>query len=203
MELDELKQHWDNALTTSKVTQAVDYTRLKQQIDGPVNRLKRKFRNRMLLIPVICFAYTIEVFQMHAHAADGKLYLWFLAPLCAVTFFYFYMSYRILVQLEQQMDKPVMVTLQKQLQLLEKLTRWRLHVLRWFLAAFIIILEAVFYFSKEKQHLPAWSHQSLPLRLAAYISFFIFYYFFSKYLVQYHYMRPVQHLKTILAQTKE
>ncbi|MDB5232667.1 MAG: hypothetical protein JWN76_3472 [Chitinophagaceae bacterium] len=199
MELEELKQQWREATTNRMVPSPVISELMQRKISAPLDKLKRTFRKSLVLVPAI-FIYFI-IFFSGKHDLFSQLLMWAYIVICILLSVYFYINFRLLNAM-QKMDHPVMATLEKQVSFLETGIKWRLIIFRSVFILFPLVLELVMYFNKNESSITRWQHHSIRERILWYTTFFALFYFMSKYMIRYKYLKPVQQLKEILKQAE-
>jgi hypothetical protein len=198
MELDDLKQTWKETTGKIKPSQKNIMELIQNKDHGPVAQLKRRFRRRLVAIPLVLSVLIFDLSRHHDIFSD--LLFWLYVFICIMLTGYFYMNYRLLGNM-QRMDGQVRATLERQVRILEKGVIWRLVIVRSLFIVFIVLLEVLLYYRQEPS-LVKWYAQPLGIRLASYAILWLSFYFFSGFVIQHEYKKHILYLKGLVEQVR-
>jgi len=196
MELDELKQPWQQSAENIKPSTTNIMELIQNKNYGPVAQLKHRFRKQTVLILIVACIVTMNLSRHHDVFSDALF--WFYIVFCIAIAGYFYCNYR-LVSRMQYMDDMVKSNLEQQVHLLETGLKWRLIITRVLFVVFLIFMEVLLYFHQEPS-LVKWYAQPLLVRLSAYTALTVAFYFLTKYVFRYKYGRHIEYLKKLVQQ---
>jgi hypothetical protein len=194
MELDELKDRWMKSNEKMEVPVRDILNLIQNETDGPVARLKKRFRKGMILIPFIGFLAISKLVNKHDFIYEAIA--WFVVAFCVVIMTYFYINYR-LVSKMQSMEADVKTNLLKQVSFLEQGLKWRLRIMRGFVVLFIIMLEWLMYFYPD-QNFDSWHGKAVWIRILVYAGWFIFFFFLTKFATDHRYKRHIKRLRGLV-----
>lgn len=194
MELDQLKQRWQQAdnNTTPNFRNIFNRRNL-----GPIGTLKRNFRRQIIILLFVLF---LIIRQLHDRVLyENVFFMWYACCallLCA----FFYINLQLVRALENT-DNTMIAYIKNEVALLEKRMKWQRWFVRFAIVALIVLLEVLPYFSDERM-LQKWHNVSLVIRIAAYAALLLFQYFVKNMVAHRRYGRHIERLKEILAEAE-
>jgi hypothetical protein len=198
MELDELKQTWQQA--TSEKPSNTDIMELIQQKSyGPVAALKRVFRKQMVMMSLIPLVLVLTNLN-DVSAVYTSIIFWSYVAFCIGVIFFAAYNYRIAGKMEE-MHAEVKQNLEQQVSLLEKRMRWELIGLRCVLIFFVILLETIPYVQHYRM-LDKWHSLSPFIRFALYAALAAVQYFTNRRLSYHKVGRHLAYLKGLVSEMR-
>jgi hypothetical protein len=194
MELDELKQPWK--ISAEKIPPVNIGEMIRQQAADPLHRLKRRFRSRMIVLPLVLTWLIINLSKHHDIFSD--VLFWLYVVICIGMTGYFYAGYRQVSRI-QDMDGPVKSMLEKRVRALEQGLRWRLICVRILFVVFIVLLEIMLFY-KQEPSLAAWYALPIYLRLAVYAGLTGFFYLLTGWILGNKYGKYIRRLRELVEQ---
>jgi len=195
MELDDLKKSWKES--TENIPPANNIMELiHNKSNGPLAILKKRFRKRLILLPLMVAFVIINLSRHHAIFSDALF--WCFIAFCIMMCGYFLFSYRLMHHFKY-METEVKANLERQVKTLEKIYRVRLIIIRAFSVLYIVLLEVLLYYNQEPS-LVKWYAQPLFIRLSGYAAVLVILFFVSKYVLNHKYGRHIKYLKELVGQ---
>ncbi|MBV9987477.1 MAG: hypothetical protein JO301_07350 [Chitinophagaceae bacterium] len=198
MELDELKQTWQQA-TIEKTSNKDIMELIHQKSYGPVAALKRVFRKQivaMSLIPLILVVTNLN----NVSAVFTSILFWCYVAFCIGIIVFAGYNYHIAGKMEE-MHGEVKQNLEQQVNLLEKRLHWELIGLRAVLIFFVILLETVPYVQHYRM-LDKWHSLSPLIRFGAYAALAITQYVVNRRLSYHKVGRHLVYLKGLISEMR-
>lgn len=193
MELDDLKQTWQQTEKTPKSENNDIIELIKHKSNGPVAALKKRFKKQMILI-LLLVAFIINSFSHKQIFTD--VMFWSYITFCIALCLFFYFNYRLVSKMEC-MDCMIKSNLEQQVNILEKRLKWQKVGKQTALVFFIVLSETLTYFANEPM-LEKWHSVPLFIRLLVYASLFTIQYFISPLISKRKYGRHLSYLKQLL-----
>ena len=193
MELDELKQTWQQSQSTKPLNTNI-MELIQHKSYGPLAALKKFFRKQIALMMIVP-AYVIMINTEDVMHALSSVILWYYVLFCLGVIIFSYYNYRLVGKMEG-MDNLVKSNLEKQVHLLEIRMKWKKTGLTIALLGFILLLEIVPYFQHYRM-LDKWHAISPMIRYTSYAAFLVFQYFVSTWANKRKYGRHLEYLKEL------
>jgi hypothetical protein len=197
MDLDHLKQTWQNS-ATAPVTDAEILKMIKLQGSRPIARLKKQFRKKMILLPLVVM--WLYIYFSKKHDLTGDIIFWTYAFLMAIISIYAFVNYRMVSRLEK-MDGPVYPHLYEEISAIEKSINMNNRIVLFMLVFFFILGETVMQIGLEPG-LHKWMAVPFVYRVMIYIAFLILKIFLSKFIFNRKYKPHLDKLKEIIQHIK-
>ena len=198
MELNELKENWQNAGQELSNGDHDFHKILKSQLDTPLSILKTKYIRQLILIPlailVLILANMLN-FKLHNNG-----FIWLTIFILFLLCLDYYRNYSSIIRIQRPPIDSVRETLKKNLSFLERNARQQMFFMRLILLMFVAILEAVMYLGLAPDY-QFWQSVLLPLRILFYITVVILQPYFSRYIYNLNFGRYIYRLKELLNQT--
>ena len=191
MELDQLKQRWHQADNNTTPNFRNIFNRRDQ---GPIASLKRNFRRQIIVLALVFFLFARQLHDRVLY--ENVFFMWYACCallLCA----FFYINLQLVRRLENT-DNNMIAYIKNEVALLEKRMQWQRWFVRFTIAALIVLLEVLPYFSDERM-LQKWHNVSLIIRIAVYAALLLFQYFVKNMIAHRRYGQHIERLKEILA----
>jgi hypothetical protein len=199
MELDDLKQTWQQAETKkNKNTDIMEIIHHKSY--GPIAALKRAFLKQirvMIILPILIFLVNVKDWDKTL----TSVLFWSYVAFCIGVVIYTYVNYRIVSKMEG-MDRRVRTTLEEQIAILETRLRRNIVGLRIVLLYFIVLLEVLPSFQHYRM-LDKWHALSPLIRFGAYAGFLLFQYFVSRRIMQHKFGNHLSYLKSLIKEMQD
>lgn len=196
MELDELKQLWQNEPVKNNTN--TDIMQLIQRKDeGPLTELKSTYRKQMVLMATIPFVL-IATNARDLDKVFTSILFWSYVAFCVATILFARYNYQIVKEM-QLMDGLVKSNLEQQIALLEKRAKMEIVYLRAVLIFFAILVEVLPYFQHYVM-LDLWHKLPFLVRISAYGGLFLLQYVLNKRLKERRVGRHLTHLKEVIGQ---
>lgn len=196
MELDDLKQPWSESAKNIKPLNTNVMEMIQNKSYGPAAQLKKAFKKRLIIIPVVVGILITNLSRKHDIFSDGLF--WFYIIFCLLMMLYFFYNYR-LVNKMQYMDNLVKANLEKQVEILERGLKWRLIITRIYFVVFIVMLEILVYYHREPS-LVKWYAQPLVIRLLVYAVAIAALYLITKFTFKSRFGSYIENLKKLVQQ---
>ncbi|MDQ6608532.1 MAG: hypothetical protein M3Y85_01780 [Bacteroidota bacterium] len=196
MELDELKQSWTKSNEKIKIPDRDILEMIRNNSDGPVAKLKRRFKKGMFILPAIALIAGTKLVQKHGFIFD--VFTLYFFTFCFLITIYFYLNYRLVSQI-QAVDGDVKTNLKRQVRLLQAGLKWRLLITRGMMVLFIIVLELLMQL-KQDNGFEKWHTQPVVIRLLIYAGAFLFFYLLTKFATNLRYNKYIRHLEVLTEQ---
>lgn len=197
MELDDLKQQWQEA---NKITPLKDQDIMgiiQHKRTGPLAALKNSFKRQiiaMMIVPVFILATNLQ----HIEKTLSSALFWFYILFCFCVIIFARINYNLVKRMEAR-DSMVKTNLEQQIFLLETRLRQNLIGIRVALLFFIVLTEVLPYFQHFRM-LNTWHALSPFIRFAAYTGLFLFQYFISRTVSHRKFGKHIAHLKELVQQ---
>jgi hypothetical protein len=198
MELDELKQTWQQA-TIEKPSNTDIMELIHQKSYGPVAALKRVFRKQMAMMSIIPLLLILTNMN-DVYAVFTSILFWSYVAFCIGIILFAAYNYRIAGKMEE-MHGEVKQNLEQQVSLLEKRMHWELVGLRCVLIFFVILLETVPYVQHYRM-LDKWHSLSPFIRFALYAGLATVQYFTNRKLSYQKVGRHLAYLKGLVSEMR-
>jgi hypothetical protein len=196
MELDDLKQHWQQTLEPA--TTKMDIMKMIQHKSyGPVAALKKEFRKQMVMMALLPLFLLITAADDPTKALTSVLF-WSYVVFCIGVVAFAYRNYRIADKM-QDMNGAVRANLEQQITLLEKRLQWKIVGVRVALLFFILLLEVTPYFQHYRM-LDKWHALAPAVRFGAYGALLLFQYFTNRVLLKRKFGNHLSYLKELVAE---
>ena len=197
MELDELKQMWQQTPINKPNTDIMDLIQHKSY--GPLAALKRTFRKQMAVMTLIPFLLLVTNMQDIDKVFTSILF-WSYVAFCIGMITFAYFNYRIVDQM-QGMDARVKSNLEHQINLLQKRANLEIIGLRCVLLFFVLLVEVLPYFQHYRM-LDKW-HSLPPLaRFGAYAALLTLQFILNRRIKQRKVGRHLDYLKGLVEHMK-
>ena len=196
MELDELKQAWNNAPAKKNINTNI-MNLIQHKSYGPVAALKRSYRKEMammLLIPFLLLLTNID----DVGGVMRSIMFWSYVAFCITVVGFAYYNYRIVDKLGST-DKLVKDYLEQQITVVQTNLKRTIIGIRIALLYFIILAEVLPHFQHYRM-LDKWHAVAPSIRFSAYAGFLILQYFVNKKVAERKYGVHLTYLKEL---TKE
>lgn len=197
MELDELKNHWEQADEVQKGKNQNILELIRNKSNGPVAELKRSFRKQMIAMTAVAIA----IIATNLHHIDKTLrsaLFWFYIVFCIGVIIFARLNYTVVKKMEG-MDGMLKTNLEQQLSLLETRLRQNIIGIRVALLFFIALTEVLPYFQNFRM-LNTWHSLSPFIRFGAYAALFLFQYFVSRTVSRRKFGQHIAYLKELVRQ---
>jgi hypothetical protein len=193
MDLDQLKQRWQQT-DTHESTQGNNLRSLLRGRDrGPVAALKRNFR-RQIIILLLVFALFLHELR-DRQIFHNVFFDWYLV--CGLSLcIFFYVNLRLVKKLERT-DEALTDHIKNEVAVLEKRMRWHRIFTRIAIVSLIALLEILPFFSSERM-LQKWHAVEPVIRIAAYAALLLFQYYVGRFIARRRYGQHLDRLKKIL-----
>jgi hypothetical protein len=195
MELDDLKQTWNQVDKQHKPQNRDIMELIQHKSNGPVAALKKAFRKqirRVVLIGALIFIINAD----DVSKVSTNTLFWCFIIFCSGISVFFYYNYQLVNKMEG-MDEMIKSSLQKQVTMLETRLRWHITGLRLVVIFFIILLEILPYFQHIRM-LDKWHSISPIFRFMTYGAFLIFQYYMSRRLSKRRFGQHLAYLKELV-----
>lgn len=193
MELDELKQTWQQSQSTKPLNTNV-MELIQHKSYGPLAALKKAFLKHIALMMIVP-AYVIIVTTDDVQRVFSSVILWYYVVFCLAVIVFSYLNYRMVSKMEV-MDTLVKANLEQQVEMLETRMKWKKTGLAIALVIFILLLEIVPYFQNYRM-LDKWHSVSPAIRYVCYATFLVFQYFAGTWVNKRRYGRHLEYLKEL------
>jgi hypothetical protein len=193
MDIDELKQRWQQADTNESVPGNSLRSFLRRPDRGPVAALKRNFR-RQIIVLLIVFALFLHELRERQIFHNVFFYWYLVCGLCLCIFFY--VNLRLVKRLEKT-DEALTAHIKIQVATLEKRMRWYRTFTRVAIVSLIILLEILPFYSGERM-LQKWHAVEPVIRIAVYAGLLLFQYYVGRLIARRRYGKHLERLKKIL-----
>ncbi|TDH26982.1 hypothetical protein EXU57_09260 [Segetibacter sp. 3557_3] len=197
MDLDALKQQWQQADTTKQPSNRNIMEIIQHQSTGPIAKLKRSFRKQMIAM----IAVPIGILATNIHHIDKTLtsaLFWFYILFCIGVIFFAKMNYNLVKKMEV-MDGRVKTNLEQQIFLLETRLKQNLIGIRVALLLFIVLTEILPYFQHFRM-LNTWHALPAYTRFGAYAALLLFQYLVSRAVSHRKFGKHIAYLKELVSQ---
>jgi glucan phosphoethanolaminetransferase (alkaline phosphatase superfamily) len=195
MELDDLKQNWkslDGKISPSQ-QQVLDL--IRKNTSGPASQLKHHFIKGMIFIPILAvFAIT----EIRGKGVFENLLQWWIIAFCLIIIVYFILNYFLMSRM-QSMEGNVKANMQRQVNLLKLGLKWRLIFTRGFILLFLVLLEVRIHVKPPAE--PSFWYG--PWRFLMYAGIFLALYFFTKFVTDNRYRKPIMQLEQISGEMED
>ena len=180
MELDELKQTWQQASinNTSKNTDIMDLIQHKSY--GPIAAMKRNFRKEIIMMCIIPFVLLLTNLD-NVPGVLTSIMFWSYVAFCIGVIAFASYSYSIVDRMGK-MDRMVRTNLEQQIHLLEARLKQNIIGIRIAMIYFIVLTEVVPYFQHYRT-LAMWHSLSPFARYGTYAGLLLLQYFVSRKVV--------------------
>jgi len=196
MELDELKQQWNQSDIQKPKNQNI-MELIHHKSHGPVAELKRSFRKQMIAMVAVPIAIVATNLQ-HIDKTLSSALFWFYILFCIGVILFARNNYTLVKKMEG-MDGAVKSNLEQQIFLLETRLKQNLIGIRIALLFFIVLVEVLPYFQHFRM-LNTWHSLSPFIRFGAYTALFLFQFFVSRVVSQRKFGQHIAHLKELVKQ---
>lgn len=194
MELDDLKNTWKQAPTTSqKIPDIMEL--IHQKSRSPLASLKHAFKRQMVALAALMAAVTATN-SRYLKGVPGYVLFFSYITFCLAVIIALYLNYRRTSQMEK-MDKDVKQNLQEYVVQLEQRLRWQYVGSRAVVVLLMVLLEVLPLFYHTRM-LDRWHSVHPLIRLAAYGLYFAFVFFFSRRIKQQKFGQHLTYLKEML-----
>jgi len=193
MELDELKQTWQDTQSTKSLNTNI-MELIQHKSYGPLAALKKSFRKQIALMMIVP-AYVVMINTHDLQNVLNSVILWYYVVFCIGVIIFSYYNYRIVSKMEG-MDNLVKANLEKQVEILETRMKWKRTGVLIALVILILLLEIVPYFQHYRM-LDKWHSVSTSIRYVSYVGFLAFQYFVSTWVNKRRYGQHLQYLKEL------
>lgn len=197
MELEDLKQQWQQSESTQKTINKNIMEIIHNKSYGPVAQLKRSFRRQMIAMTIVPIAI-IGTNLQHIDKTLSSALFWAYIIFCMGVVAYAKMNFNVVKRMEA-MDGLVKEHLEQQIALLESRTKAQIVGIRIALLFFILLTEVLPYFQSFKM-LNTWHSLSPFIRFAAYAALLLFQYFVSRAVSHRKFGQHIAYLKQLAAQ---
>lgn len=194
MELDELKQSWQETEFKNKIN--IDIMQIIQsKTYGPVAEMKKTFRRQIIAMAILPFCLLLTN-ASDIYAPLTSVMFWSYVAFCICIIAFAYRNYQIAIEMSR-MDKVVKANLEQQVDLLEKRSHWQMTILRCAMLFFIALTEILPYFQHYRM-LQHWHELPVYIRVAAYVSLLTLQYFLVPRIRERKLGRHLTHLKSLV-----
>ena len=196
MELDDLKQAWEQQAIPSSQNQNI-MELIHQKSKGPVASLKQAFKKQtrfMICLMILMIATQIKNLDNTAALIFIGTYIFF----CIAVALFFHQNYRLTSKLEG-MDENVKTNLERYVAVLQQRLKWHLIGLRVTLLLFILMLEVLPFFLHGRL-LDKWHSLSPVIRFNTYAAFLVIQYFLGRSLEKQKFGQHLVYLKKLIAE---
>lgn len=197
MELDDLKQQWNQSEKTQQPKNQNIMQLIQNKSYGPVAELKRSFRKQMIAMTVVPIAILGTNLQ-HIDKTLTSALFWFYIAFCIVVIIFARLNYSLVEKMEG-MDGMVKSNLEQQITLLETRVRQNIIGVRIALLFFIVLTEVLPYI-QDFSMLNKWHALSPFIRFGAYAALFLFQYFISRTVSYRKFGQHIAYLKELVKQ---
>jgi hypothetical protein len=197
MELDELKQQWQQGNELQKLKNQDIMELIKNRSNGPVAALKKSFKKQMLAMVIVPFAILATNLPNIDKTLTSALF-WFYIVFCVGVIIFARLNFGVVKKMER-MDGKVKLNLEQQIAILETRIRQNIIGVRAALLFFIVLTEILPYFQNFRM-LNKWHALSPFVRYAAYAALFLFQYFVSRRVSHRKFGQHISHLKQLVEQ---
>jgi hypothetical protein len=198
MELDELKQLWDQTPLTHRENK--DLMELIQHKSyGPVAALKKVYKKQiimMLVLPLVLLLTNLRDINI----VLTSVMFWSYVAFCIAMIVFAWYNYRLVRKMEG-MDGVVKTNLEQQIDLLEKRAKLEVLVMRGVLLFFIALTEVVPYFQHYRM-LAKWHALPLMVRVSAYAGLLMLQYFLNRRIKKIKVGRHLMYLKEVVKELR-
>lgn len=196
MELDELKQWWQQAPEQKQPTiNIMDI--IQHRSYGPLASLKRTYRKQMIVMAAFPFIL-LAANMKNIEGVLSSVLFWSYVAFCIGVILFAAYNYRIVKNM-QTMDATVKTNLEQQVSFLEKRVQLELWGLRGVVLFFIVLLEVIPYFQHYRM-LDKWHALPALTRIGVYAGFLVFQYFVSQRIKEKRVGRHIAYLKELMQQ---
>lgn len=199
MELDELKQQWNQSEKTEQPKNQNIMQLIQNKSYGPVAALKRSLRKQMMAMVIIPIAIVGTNLQ-HIDKTLTSVLFWCYLAFCLGVIIFTRLNYTLVEKMEG-MDSEVKSNLEQQIALLETRLRQNLIGVRIALLFFIVLVEVLPYF-QDFSMLNKWHALSPFIRFGAYAALFLLQYFISRTVSYRKFGQHIAYLKELVQQMK-
>jgi hypothetical protein len=196
MELENLKENWQNASSQTPANNISKMIRL--QSSTPIARLKKQFRKKMVVLPIVAF-WLYYVLSRH-HDVEHDILFWAYISFCAVVFMYAFNNYRKISRLGK-MDHPVFAHLQQEIGDIEIGIHLHNRTTFIFLAGLMLLVELLMYTGLEPG-LHKWQAVPILYRILIYAGFFVLKMIANKLIFKFRFKPHLDQLNNIIGQMK-
>lgn len=196
MELDNLKQTWQESSNISKPLKNNTMDLIQNKSYGPLASLISKFKTQLLAIPLFIglVIYQLSTKPQLFHSPS----IWVLYSIGLMLSIYFVYNYLLASKLQNPSD-AVKHNMEVQLKRLETGFKWFHIVASIFYVLIPVALELALYFNIEKDF-QEWGQVSIYIRVLTYIAGFVFMILLSKRWFKKEYGEHLQNLKRLIEQ---
>ena len=198
MELENLKKSWQQSGENIRPPQKNISELIKRGSEQPLERLRRRFRKGMLLMPAVASIVIIQFGRKKDFASE--FLVWYLLAFSAIMLVYFYINYRLVTRMQLN-EGDVHSNLLRQTKLLTRLLTLRLLLMRGAMILFCMLSEALIYFRHGKGF-ESWQAHSLAYRVAIYSVIFVFFFFFTRIAINHRYRKNIERLQSLIKQSE-
>jgi hypothetical protein len=198
MELDNLKQTWQESSTISKPLNNKIMELIQSKSYGPLASLISKFKNHLLAIPLFIGLVIYQIITKPQVFENPSI--WVLYSIGMVLSIYFVYNYLLASKLQNPSD-AIKQNMELQIKKLESSFKWFRIAITVYYFLIPVALELALYFNIEK-NFQEWGQVSIYIRALTYIAGFVFMILLSKRWFKREYGEHLQNLKRLIEQMK-
>jgi Na+/melibiose symporter-like transporter len=197
MELDELKQRWNNADQQYQGA-AYDLNKiLNAKAEGPLDSLRKAYKRQLILLPLTAAFLTFSC--LSHETLNYNALIWSAVLMMLILIVGYYRNYKLVQFMQQPAENGIKQKLEEDLQVLYKNVKQELILYRVFFVVFIIALEVTMFYNLVPAY-NKWHEVMLPVRLAVYMVALVGQPYMTRYFFKQNYGRYISRLQELVDQ---
>lgn len=198
MELDELKQNWNQSNDKLFAPYQLDKV-IASKSSGILSKLKAKYKTQAILLPLA--AAFLSLAMITKPILQQNAFIWMIIPIMILLALIYYQGYTLISKMEQAYSESLKNAIQKNLSLLSLNTKKQLILIRIILVILILVLEITIY-QQTTTAFNFWQDIALPVRMGVYALLILAQPYFTRYIFEFSFGRYIKELRQLLDQTE-
>lgn len=197
MDLDELKQAWQQPGADDIKPIIPDFSFLKDRSYGPLAVLKRQYNKKLILLLVFLFVWIYDYIR-YPDRLNNPL-IWVLTIAIVLSIIYAALFLFVMDKMQNGSGLPVKENIEKNTALLRRYYRWARISKLIILSLLFILIELMMAFH-IKPYITYWNTVFVGFRIIAYAMVFVLSYVMSRFIYQARFEKHLSYLENLLKQ---
>jgi len=198
MELDELKQNWNQSNDKFIPPYQLDKV-IASKSSGILSQLKAKYKTQAMLLPLA--AAFLSLAMIYKPILQQNAFIWVIIPIMIFLAVMYYQGYRLISKMEHAYSESLKNAIQENLNLLNLNTKKQLIFIRIILVILILVLEITIY-QQTTTAFNFWQDIALPVRIGVYTLLILVQPYFTRYIFELGFGRYIKNLQQLLDETE-
>lgn len=198
MELDELKQNWNQSNNKFIPPYQLDKV-ITSKSSSIVSKLKAKYKTQAILLPLA--ATFLSIAMIYKPVLQQNAFIWVIIPIMILLAVIYYRGFILVSKMEKAYSESLKNAIQENINLLNLNTKQQLIFIRVILLILILILELTIY-QQATTAFNFWGNISSPVRIGLYILLILAQPYFTRYIFELNFGQYIKDLQRLSDQTE-